>query len=79
MIGRETARLSMDYGVDDLDGTIDDSTKIYTMAGSEETHPALSTDQLVELIRLGGRVPAERDTVYNIIKDYGSQEKPATV
>jgi aminodeoxyfutalosine synthase len=79
MIGRETARLSMDYGVDDLDGTIDDSTKIYTMAGSEETHPALSTEQLVELIRLGGRVPAERDTVYNIIKDYGSQEKPATV
>jgi aminodeoxyfutalosine synthase len=74
MIGRETAQLSMDYGVDDLDGTIDDSTKIYSMAGSEETNPSLTTDQLVELIRLGGRTPAERDTLYNIIKDYGVEE-----
>jgi len=74
MIGRETARLSMDFGVDDLDGTIDDSTKIYSMAGSEELNPSLSTEQLIELIRLGGRIPAERDTLYNIIKDYGQHE-----
>jgi len=73
MIGRETARLSMDYGVDDLDGTIDDSTKIYSMAGSEELNPTLSTAQLVELIQAGGRIPAERDTLYRIIKDYGKE------
>ena len=46
MIGRSTAQLSQSFGVDDLDGTIDDSTKIYTMAGSEEQVPVLTTEQL---------------------------------
>ena len=44
MIGRSTAQLSLAFGVDDLDGTIDDTTKIYTMAGAEEQHPALTTE-----------------------------------
>src|SRR6218665_2390139 len=47
MIGRTTAQLSLSFGVDDIDGTIDNSTKIYTMAGSEEQSPALKTQQLV--------------------------------
>lgn len=72
MIGRETAALSMSYGVDDIDGTIDDSTKIYTMAGSEEQTPTLSTQQLVELIKAHGRHPIERDTLYNTITDYAN-------
>ena len=70
MIGRNTAQLTQSFGVDDLDGTIDDSTKIYTMAGSEEQNPTLSTDQLVELIRQVERIPVERDTLYNRIKVY---------
>jgi aminodeoxyfutalosine synthase len=70
MIGREIAQLSMAYGVDDIDGTIDDTTKIYSMAGSEEQNPALSTEELVKLIRAVGRKPIERDTLYGIIKDY---------
>lgn len=70
MIGREIAQLSMAYGVDDIDGTIDDTTKIYSMAGSEEQTPALSTEQLVKLIRAVGRKPIERDTLYGIVKDY---------
>jgi aminodeoxyfutalosine synthase len=74
MIGRSTAQLSLNYGVDDIDGTIDDSTKIYSMAGSEEQNPALSTAQLVELIKQVGRKPIERDTVYNVIKDYSEME-----
>ena len=73
MIGRSTAQLSLNYGVDDIDGTIDDSTKIYSMAGSEEQNPALTTSELVELIKQVARRPIERDTVYNVIKDY-SQE-----
>jgi aminodeoxyfutalosine synthase len=73
MIGRSTAQLSLNYGVDDIDGTIDDSTKIYSMAGSEEQNPALTTAELVELIKQVARRPIERDTVYNVIKDY-SQE-----
>jgi aminodeoxyfutalosine synthase len=70
MIGRSTAQVSQSFGVDDIDGTIDDSTKIYTMAGAEEQSPALTTQQLVQLIKEAGRIPVERDTLYNEIKNY---------
>lgn len=74
MIGRRMAQLSLAYGVDDIDGTIDDTTKIYSMAGSEEQNPALSTKDLVKLIRAVGRKPIERDTLYNEVKDYTDVE-----
>jgi len=74
MIGRNTAQLSLHFGVDDIDGTIDDTTKIYSMAGSEEQSPALSTAQLVKLIKDVGLHPIERDTVYNVVKDYMLEE-----
>lgn len=78
MLGRESAQLTLDYGVNDLDGTIDDSTKIYSMAGSEEQNPALTTEQLCELISAVGRIPVERDTLYNEIKVYSeADENPA--
>ncbi len=70
MIGRETAQIALSFGVDDIDGTIDDTTKIYSMAGAEEQSPALSTEDLVRLIRRVGRKPIERDTLYNIVTDY---------
>ncbi len=74
MIGRDTAQLSLAFGVDDIDGTIDDTTKIYSMAGSEEQNPALSTAQLVRMIKLVGRDPIERDTLYNVVKDYSHED-----
>ena len=70
MIGKSTAQLSLQFGVDDLDGTINDSTKIYSMAGAEDQNPSLSTKQITDLIRQSGRIPAERDTLYNILRDY---------
>ncbi len=70
MIGRQTAQMSLNFGVNDIDGTIDDSTKIYSMAGAEEQTPALSTRELCQLIKGVGRVPVERDTTYQVIKDY---------
>ncbi|MEI6410443.1 MAG: aminofutalosine synthase MqnE [Bacteroidota bacterium] len=70
MIGRNIAQMSLAFGVDDIDGTIDDTTKIYSMAGSEEQNPALNTQELVEMIRRVGRRPIERDTLYNILQDY---------
>jgi len=70
MIGRNTTQLSLNFGVDDIDGTIDDTTKIYSMAGSEEQAPAMSTRELVNLIKAVGRKPIERDTVYNVITDF---------
>jgi aminodeoxyfutalosine synthase len=70
MLGRQSAQLTLSFGVNDLDGTIDDSTKIYSMAGSEEQHPSLSTTELVALIKQVKREPVERDTLYNEIRNY---------
>lgn len=74
MLGRQNAQLSLSFGVNDIDGTIDDSTKIYSMAGSEEQTPAMSTEELVSLIRQAKRRPVERDTLYNVVKDYSEVE-----
>lgn len=68
MIGKKVAQMSLTFGVDDLDGTIDDTTKIYSMAGSEEKSPAATTDQLITMIKSAGFIPVERDTIYNIIQ-----------
>lgn len=70
MLGRQNAQLSLAFGVNDIDGTIDDSTKIYSMAGSEEQNPTMSTTELVALIKQVKRKPIERDTLYNEINDY---------
>jgi len=70
MLGRQNAQLSLSFGVNDIDGTIDDSTKIYAMAGSEEQTPAMSTAELVTLIKQVKRQPVERGTLYNEIRDY---------
>ena len=70
MLGRQNAQLTLAFGVNDIDGTIDDSTKIYSMAGSEEQNPSMTTAQLVTLIKQAGRRPVERGTLYNVIRDY---------
>lgn len=74
MLGRQNAQLALSFGVDDIDGTIDDTTKIYSMAGSEEQSPTLSTEQLVQLIQQANRRPVERDTLYNVVKDFSTRE-----
>jgi len=70
MISRQTAQLSLNFGVDDIDGTLDDTTKIYSMAGAEEQTPGMSTKDLVDLIKQVNRQPIERDTLYNVVTDY---------
>ncbi|MBX2920868.1 MAG: aminofutalosine synthase MqnE [Chitinophagaceae bacterium] len=70
MLGRQNAQLTLSFGVNDIDGTIDDTTKIYSMAGSEEQKPSMTTEELVSLIKQVKRKPVERDTLYNVIKDY---------
>ena len=70
MLGRQNAQLALAFGVNDIDGTIDDTTKIYSMAGSEEQNPAMNTAQLVTLIRQARRKPVERDTLYKVVRDY---------
>lgn len=72
MLGRQNAQLTLSFGVNDIDGTIDDSTKIYAMAGSEEQTPSMSTADLVRLIKQVKREPIERGTLYNEIKNYAT-------
>ena len=74
MLGREIAQLALSYGVNDIDGTIDDTTKIYSMAGSEEQNPVMTTEELVRLIKQAHRKPLERGTLYNVIQDYSLVE-----
>lgn len=68
MLGRQNAQMTLSFGVNDIDGTIDDSTKIYSMAGSEEQSPTMSTEELVALISNAGRIAVERDTLYNELR-----------
>ena len=78
MLGRKNAQLSLSFGVNDIDGTIDDSTKIYAMAGSEEQVPTMSTADLVRLIQQVKRQPVERGTLYNEIHDFANVD-PASL
>ena len=70
MLGRKNAQLALAFGVNDIDGTIDDTTKIYSMAGAEEQNPAMTTEEIVALIKQVGREAIERDTLYNVVKKY---------
>lgn len=67
MIGKEAAQLSLSFGTDDLDGTIDDTTRIYSMAGAKDRNPGMSADEISKLIIEAGYEPAERDSLYNIL------------
>ncbi|MBC7124679.1 MAG: aminofutalosine synthase MqnE [Bacteroidales bacterium] len=70
MLGIQNTRLAIHFGADDIDGTIDDTTKIYSMAGAEEQRPVMTVNRLTQLVREAGKIPAERDSLYNIIKVY---------
>lgn len=71
MVGIDIAQVAQSFGVDDLDGTVQEE-KIYHMAGAD-TPEALSRSQLVRLIREAGRRAVERDTLYNVLwEDDGS-------
>ncbi|HEU4938525.1 MAG TPA: aminofutalosine synthase MqnE [Vicinamibacterales bacterium] len=63
--GIEVAQVSLWFGVDDLDGTVQEE-KIYHMAGAR-TPEAMTTTAIRRLIRAAGRDPVERDTLYNVV------------
>jgi aminodeoxyfutalosine synthase len=64
--GLELAQTALWFGVDDLDGTVQEE-KIYHMAGSA-TPEGMTTAALSRLVRAAGREPYERDTLYNIVQ-----------
>ena len=68
MLGEETASVALNFGANDLDGTIGEEKIAHAaLAGS----PAgLARDRLVEMITEAGKVPVERDALYNVLKIY---------
>jgi len=75
-LGERLAQTSLAFGVDDVDGTVLEE-RIYHMAGAS-TPQALSERTLHELIRAAGRIPAERDSLYRVLKIHDGQENPAS-
>lgn len=68
MYGKTTAELALQFGADDVDGTIDDSTKIYSMAGADDRRPVMTIDEVERMARAAGLRPVERDTFYHEIE-----------
>ncbi|MFI3299143.1 MAG: CofH family radical SAM protein [Rikenellaceae bacterium] len=68
MMGKDSTELALSYGADDIDGTIDDTTKIYSLAGAEDQNPRLTVGECHTLIKNAGFEPAERDSFYNTIE-----------
>lgn len=74
--GKPTTEMALAFGADDIDGTIDDSTKIYSMAGADEK-PSMSVAELEDLVRGAGFVPIERDTHYrSVVREKKGTELP---
>jgi aminodeoxyfutalosine synthase len=69
MYGKSVAEMALAFGADDIDGTIDDSTKIYSMAGAEETAPRLTIAEIERMAAAAGLQATERDTFYNIVNN----------
>ena len=74
--GVEVAQVALWYGVDDLDGTVQEE-RIYHMAGAR-TPEALNTSDIRRLIRSAGREPVERDTLYNVVTGPDAPDEVAT-
>jgi aminodeoxyfutalosine synthase len=70
----DVAQIALRFGADDIDGTIVHET-IYKAAGTRSPG-ALGYDELVRLIREAGRMPIERDTLYNVIREHDKARAP---
>jgi len=68
MITPRLAQVGLSFGADDIDGTVTEE-KIAHDAGARTPH-AVSVHELVRLIREAGRRPVERDTVFNVVREW---------
>lgn len=70
MLGEKIAQVSLYFGVDDLDGTVEEE-HIAHDAGAE-SRERMGRDELVRLITDAGKRPVERDSLYNAVKDWSN-------
>lgn len=71
--GRATTEMALHFGADDIDGTIGDTTKIYSMAGGQ-SRPSMSVEELETMVRNAGFEPVERDSFYNAVEHVVSND-----
>jgi aminodeoxyfutalosine synthase len=66
MLGEATASLALHFGASDVNGTLEDE-KIAHMA--QAASPAgLATEQILRMVRAAGKIPVERDALYNVVR-----------
>lgn len=65
MVGAKIAQISLSFGVDDIDGTV--SEERITHSAGAETEEHIPKEELINLIKKAGRIPVERDTLYNVL------------
>ncbi|MFZ9898155.1 MAG: radical SAM protein [Gemmatimonadaceae bacterium] len=75
MVGTSLSQIGLHYGVNDLEGTVV-REKIYHAVGAR-TQQAMSLPELLALIRGAGKIPAERDSFYNIIRTFDDAAEAA--
>jgi len=68
MLGEKITQVSLSFGVDDIDGTVVEE-RITRMAGGT-TDGSMTRDELINLIKQAGKIPVERDTVYNMVRTW---------
>jgi len=70
MFGKENSRIALHFGADDIDGTINNTTKIYSLAGAEEQSPIMSSDEINKIIKEEGFNPVERNSLYEELHSF---------
>ena len=75
MLGEETAAIGLNYGASDLDGTIGQERIAHAALASSPL--GLAREKLMAMIREAGRIPVERDALYQVIEVFDRQERVA--
>ena len=76
MIGEETASLALHFGASDVNGTLEDE-KIAHMAQAASP-PGLAQGQILRMIRDAGKIPVERDALYNVVRVWPRETEART-
>jgi aminodeoxyfutalosine synthase len=66
MLGQETASIALQFGADDVNGTLVDERIAH--AAKAESPAGLAREQILRMIRDAGRVPVERDALYDVVQ-----------
>lgn len=74
MVGPRIAQVSLHFGVDDIDGTVVEER--ITHAAGAQAGQEMTVAELVGMIRQAGRVPVERDTLYNVVREWNGEQAP---